>query len=141
MRKEAAEAGVDYVVSVDERGCLAEGAAENVGLVTAEGDLVFPRFDRVLSGITLSRVLQLTDRAQVGDIPLEEAYRAREMMLLGTSLDILPVVEFDGRPIGEGVPGPVARRLRQLIIRDILNNLAASTNVLPGQAEEALCRS
>ena len=45
--------------------------------------------------------------------------RAREMMLLGSSVKVAPVVEWDGQPIGDGKPGPVARALLQLLDEDM----------------------
>lgn len=130
MKMEALERGAHYAVSVDERGCLAEGAAENVGLVSAEGRLLFPRFERILHGITVSRVAELAPAAglgepEFGDLSLEDAFRASEMLMLGTSFDVLPVVQLDGRPIGGGRPGPVFRRVRELLLADLADPQAS----------------
>lgn len=134
MKREAVERGAHYAVSVDERGFLAEGAAENLGLVSAEGRLLFPRFERILHGITVSRLSELAPAAGLGepefrDLSLEDAFAAREMMLLGTSFDALPVVQLDGRPIGDARPGPVFRRVRELLLADVTANPQASEPV------------
>ncbi|MFH0809241.1 MAG: aminotransferase class IV [Pseudomonadota bacterium] len=135
MKKEAMDRGVDYAVSVDERGYLAEGAAENLALVSKDsGRLCFPRFKRILQGITVSRLAVLAPGGGLGepefaDMRLAEAFEASEMLLLGTSFDVLPVVELDGRPIGDGRPGPVFRRTREILLHDLYQNNEASEAV------------
>ena len=52
----------------------------------------------------------------------EEAYRAAEMMFLGTSLKVVPIVMYDGQPIGEGRPGPVTRALGKRLEEDMRHN-------------------
>jgi len=134
MKKEALDRGAQYAVSVDERGFVAEGATENVAFVSAEGQLLFPRFERILHGLTVSRVAALAPAAGLGevafvDLRLEEAFGMAEMMMLGTSFDALPVVSLDGRRIGDGRPGPVFRRVRELLLRDITENRQVSVSV------------
>ena len=45
-----------------------------------------------------------------------------EVMLCGTTLHVMPVREWDGRKVGQGKPGPVARRLRQALLEDMRSN-------------------
>jgi hypothetical protein len=52
-------------------------------------------------------------------VPLEQGRQAREMMLLGSSVKVASIVEWDGRPIGNGLPGPVARALLRLLEEDM----------------------
>lgn len=127
MKKEAEDAGVDYTVSLDEAEFLGEGPTENIAIVTAAGELLTPRFDRILRGITITRSLELaqqllTDKvlSAIGetDITAAQAYAASEMMLFGTTFDILPVVRYDDRRIGDGRPGAVYKALLQLIEKD-----------------------
>ena len=56
---------------------------------------------------------------QVCDIPVAEARAAREMLLIGSSVKVAPIVEWDGKPIGDGKPGPIARALRELLQNDM----------------------
>jgi branched-subunit amino acid aminotransferase/4-amino-4-deoxychorismate lyase len=56
---------------------------------------------------------------EVCDIPAAEARSAREMLLLGSSIKVASVVEWDGRPIGDGRPGPVASALLELLEQDM----------------------
>ncbi len=131
MKMEAINAGCQYSVALDEEEFLAEGSTENIGVVTKEGVLKFPGIERTLSGITAGRVFQLASdlkqNNEINDvmfdhIPIDEAYQAKEVFFTGTSLDILPVVRFDGRPIGHGSPGPVYDRLASLLRDDMTKN-------------------
>lgn len=135
MKKEAEDAGVDYTVSLDDEGFLGEGATENVGIITKSREFVVPRFSKVLRGVTITRVMELAaalvakgDLTGIGerDISPEDAYNAAELMVFGTSFDILPVVAYDERTIGDGKPGPIFRKLLALVREDI----AASPEML-----------
>ena len=128
MRKEAEDAGVDFTVSIDEQGFLAEGPTENIGIITLDRKFLVPRFDRILRGTTVSRAMELAeslldagDLARMGETDLtpEDAYHAAEMMMFGTSFDVLPVVNYDGHRIGDGQPGFFARKFRELLREDI----------------------
>jgi branched-chain amino acid aminotransferase len=130
MKKEAKDAGVDYPVSLDENGFLGEGATENVGIITKRGEFLIPRFRRILRGITVTRAVELargllgrelTDIAEA-DITRDQAYAAAEMFVFGTSFGILPVVEYDGRKIASGRPGPIFQKLLQLVFEDESRN-------------------
>jgi len=128
MKKEAEDAGVDFTVSIDEEGCLGEGSTENVGIITQDRELLVPRFDRILRGTTVTRVMELAaglldqgalTRVGEADITQAQAYEAAEVLVFGTSFDILPVVRYDDHPIGGGKPGPLAARLLELLRRDM----------------------
>ena len=128
IQLEAQERGLDNGVFVDAAGNVGESSNMNVAFVTADGILKHPRFDHILSGCTSLRLLELAavlvSRAlltdvRVCDIPVAEARAAREMMLIGSSVKVAPVVEWDGTPVGDGAPGPVARALRELLEQDM----------------------
>jgi len=138
MKKEAVDAGVDFVVSLDEDDCLAEGPAESIAIVTAQGELRFPAPGRVLPGTTLHRTAQLAEvlvsegllrSVAEGRIAREELFRAREVLVVGTTPDVLAVTEFEGRPVGGGKPGPVSKRLLQLLEHEIRFDPAFRTMV------------
>ncbi len=127
MQLEAQEAGLDNGVFVDDAGHVGESSNMNVAFVGADGVLRHPKFDHILSGCTSLRLLALA-RGLVGgmlrgvevcDIPVVEARAAREMLLIGSSIKVAAIVEWDGRPIGDGRPGPMARALRELLERDM----------------------
>ena len=138
MKKEAVAAGCPYSVALDEHGFLAEGSTENVGVLTIDGILKFPEFERILSGITVNRVFQLANElleegmirgVEFARISPDEAYQAEEMFLTGTSLGILPVVSYDGKRIGKGAPGRVYTKLSSLLWGDMTQNRGLLTEL------------
>ena len=127
MQLEAQEAGLDNGVFVDDAGHVGESSNMNVAFVGDDGVLRHPKFDHILTGCTSLRLLALA-RGLVGgplrgvevcDIPVAEARTAREMLLVGSSVKVAPIVEWDGKPIADGTPGPMARALRDLLERDM----------------------
>lgn len=138
MKKEAVDAGVDFVVAFDEDGYLAEGATENAGIVTRERVLQVPRPDRILVGTTMLRVMELAQTLirsgelvsiEHTDIPPESVKNAAEVLIFGTTPDVTAVTEFDGRAVGDGRPGPIWARLAALLRDDILHNPRMRTEV------------
>jgi 4-amino-4-deoxychorismate lyase len=128
MQMEAQEHGVDNGVFIDEAGNVGESSNMNVAFVMADGALKHPKFDHILSGCTSLRLLELATTLktrnlltsiEVCDIPVVEARGAREMLLIGSSVKVAPIVEWDGQRIGDGKPGPVARALRELLQDDM----------------------
>ena len=140
MKKEAVEAGVDFVVAFDDQGRLGEGATENIGVVTREGVLTFPCLEGILMGTTMMRVMELAKVAVdegllkdicFGDIDRKQIDSALEIFIAGTTTDVTAVYAFDGHPVGDGTPGPVHSRLSQLLNDDIRHNAALRTVVFP----------
>ena len=128
MQMEAQERGVDNGIFIDAAGNVGESSNMNVAFITADGMLKHPKFDHILSGCTSLRLLDLATRlqttgvlkgVQVCDIPVAEARAAREMLLIGSSVKVAPIVEWDQKPIGDGKPGPIARALRDLLQNDM----------------------
>ncbi|HKE83813.1 MAG TPA: aminotransferase class IV [Vicinamibacterales bacterium] len=128
MQMEAKERGLDNGVFIDEAGYVGESSNMNVAFVMKDGVLRHPRFERVLAGCTSLRLLDLAPSlvgkgvitgVDVGDVPVADARAAREMFLIGSSVKIAPIVEWDGQPIGDGKPGPVSKALLQLIENDM----------------------
>jgi 4-amino-4-deoxychorismate lyase len=128
MQMEAQERGVDNGIFIDAAGNVGESSNMNVAFITADGMLKHPKFDHILSGCTSLRLLELATRlqttgvlkgVQVCDIPVAEARMAREMLLIGSSVKVAPIVEWDGKPIGDGKPGPIARALHELLQNDM----------------------
>jgi D-alanine transaminase len=98
-------------------GTLTEGSHTSFFGVLDGTVLTTPRSHAILPGITRSLVLRLTQRAGV---PLREQSltrdslaRVSELFLTGTTTEVMPVVRVDGRPVAQGQPGPVTRRLQQ----------------------------
>jgi 4-amino-4-deoxychorismate lyase len=55
----------------------------------------------------------------VCDIPVADARAAREMMLIGSSIKVAPIVAWDKAPIHDGKPGPVTKALSELLEEDM----------------------
>jgi branched-chain amino acid aminotransferase len=131
IKKAALQAGVDFAVNWDENGHLAEGSTENIFLVSEDRELLVPEFEHVLRGVTVTRVLALAESLlesgllsglREARITREIAAAAREVMVCGTTLDVVPVTRWDGRPVGDGVPGPAAGELLRRLREDIAGN-------------------
>ena len=114
---EADVAGVDDALMLDLHGFVAETNATNVFLVQ-RGTLLTPTGDACLPGITRAIVLELAATAgietEVRNVSLSEVYTAEEVFTSGTMGELSPVLEVDGRIIGDGKEGPTTRRLREL---------------------------
>ncbi|MDR2339968.1 MAG: aminotransferase class IV [Deltaproteobacteria bacterium] len=125
VKKNAIEQGAEFGITFDSEGYLAEGPTENVAIVTKDGELLAPSWSRILKGVTLSRVL---DRAQdlvasgllrfAGnrDVHRDELWDLMaEAFLTATTYDVLPLTLWDGKEVGDGLPGPVTRELMGII--------------------------
>lgn len=130
MVMEAKEQGLDNGVFIDANGHVGESSNMNVAFVTTDNVLRHPKFDHILAGCTSQRLLALApalvDRGlikavEVCDVPVDDARAANEMLLIGSSIKVAPIVEWDGRPIGTGQPGPVQKALFELLEADMRN--------------------
>lgn len=114
---EANAAGVDDALMLDRQGFIAETNATHVFLVR-DGVVMTSRTVACPEGITRATVLDLCARhdipSRVDDLSLTEAYRADEAFCTGTMGELASVTEIDGRPIGDGSPGPLTHRLSHL---------------------------
>jgi len=114
---QANHAGADDALMLDVHGFVAETNATNVFLVK-RAELVTPHADSCLPGITRRKVLAIAREAGIPaterNVTLAEVWAADEMFTTGTMGELSPVLEVDGRPIGDGAPGPLTRRLQGL---------------------------
>jgi D-alanine transaminase len=118
LAKEAARAeGAREAWFVDAEGYVTEGASSNAWIVDRDGRLITRPIDQaILRGVTRTTLvdvvrrlgLELVERA----FTVAEAKAAREAFISAATNIAMPVVSIDGSPIGDGRPGPVARRLR-----------------------------
>ena len=125
MKREAVQSGCDYSLCFDDDGFLAEGAVENVCLVDAQGRLVVPELNNALTGTTLMRALDaVKDEMPVvfRQVTEDDVYLAREVILLGTTIDALSVIRFNKKPIHDVRPGPVSKKMRRFLIQDLQDN-------------------
>jgi 4-amino-4-deoxychorismate lyase len=134
---EAKDHGADNGIFIDERGMVAESSNMNVAFVTEDRIFRHPPFEAILSGITIQRVLKFAERLvhqgdlkeiRIGDVSVSEGRDAAEMMLIGSSIKVAPVVEWDGEAIGHGKPGAITRKLLKLWEED---TVSASDQLTP----------
>ena len=128
MQMEAKAAGFDNGVFIDADGHVGESSNMNVAFVTRNGVLAHPKFDSILAGCTSLRLLELAEglrvkgmvkAIEVRNVPVAEARASREMLLLGSSVKVASIVQWDDQIIGDGKPGPVAKALLQLLEEDM----------------------
>lgn len=111
----AADAGVDEVLQFRD-GNLSEGSSCNIWVVK-NGVMRAPvRDNLILEGIRYGFLEQLAADAGIPfesrPIPKAEVAEADELMLSSATKEVLPITQYDGRPVGSGTPGPVYARLR-----------------------------
>jgi branched-subunit amino acid aminotransferase/4-amino-4-deoxychorismate lyase len=109
-RREAEAAGADDALLVGQ-GLVLETATANVWW--RRGDRLFTPATRpgVLPGVTRGLVLAL-EAAEEGAFPLEDLRGAEEAFTTSSIREVMPVVAIDGKPVGDGRPGPAAARLQ-----------------------------
>ena len=125
MLREALEKGYDNPICFGEDGFVSEGATENCVIVTQDDELLIPEFTNTLRGTTLMRAIELLDpkvRVSYRKVPEDEIYNAKELILMGTTKDAVPVVRYNDKPIHDARPGPFAKLLRELLVKDIAEN-------------------
>ena len=121
LAKQAArQAGAFEAWMVEDDGIVTEGASTNAWLVEADGTLVtHPADHKILSGVMRNTLIRLARDAgmKVEERPftLDDAGAAAEAFVTSTSAPCIGIVSIDGRPIGDGRPGPVTLRLGRML--------------------------
>ena len=115
---EAERAGAGEGLMLNEQGYVAECTGDNV-FVVRDGRIVTPPIAAgALAGVTRAVVFELARELGIDireeNITRYDIYTADECFLTGTAAEIIPAVELDSRPVHDGKPGPVTRRLTEL---------------------------
>ncbi|KKJ78551.1 D-amino acid aminotransferase [Kiloniella litopenaei] len=110
-----------------EDGFVTEGSSNNAYIISKEGKIITRHLgNEILHGITRRAVLSLANEAdmEVEERPftLDEVRNAAEAFVTSATTFVTPVVSFDGEKIGDGKPGALTKRLRQLYIEQALNS-------------------
>src|SRR5579863_3569265 len=117
---EANHAGADDALMLDTRGFVAETNATHI-FIAHRGVLLTSRPVACPEGITRATVLDLCRSNSIAcfeqDLSQVEVYRADEMFCTGTMGELTPVIQVDGRTIGDGKPGPLTARLSALFAK------------------------
>lgn len=119
-KQAAVEAGAQEALLVRD-GFVTEGASTNAWIIDDKGDIITrPLSNDILGGITRQNLFDCAELLQMRIVEraftLEEAKAAREAFITAATLFVTPVIAIDGKKIGTGEPGPLARRLRETYI-------------------------
>lgn len=119
-KMEAKAQGCDDAWMVED-GFVTEGTSNNAYIVTKAGTLVTRNLSNsLLHGITRASVLKMAKESQIKieerPFTIEEAKDAAEAFITAASTFVCPVVEIDGAQLGDGRPGPMSKRLREIYI-------------------------
>jgi branched-chain amino acid aminotransferase len=114
---DAQRAGAHEAIMLNSAGYIAECTADNLFVVRA-GRLLTPSpQDGALEGVTRGTVLELAAEAGIqaaeAHLTRYDVYTADECFVTGTGAELMPVAEVDGRPIADGKPGAITRRLTE----------------------------
>ena len=117
----AKKAGCDDAWMVED-GYVTEGTSNNAYFVKGNKIVTRGLSNDILHGITRAAVLRFAAEAQFEVeerlFTIEEAQQADEAFITSATTFVQPVVEIDGAKIGDGVPGKVAARLREIYIEE-----------------------
>ena len=122
LAKQAArERGAYECLMYDEMGLITEGSSTNAWIVDEDGRLrTRDTQANILRGVTREAILKLVqaEGIELDERPfsVEEAKRAREVFVTAASSFVMPLVSLDGVKIGDGKPGPIATRLREVYL-------------------------
>ncbi len=120
LKKEALDQGALFGLFVDDQGFITESSTENLAYISERKEFVLPQFENILKGTTLIRLKNLIQEKHLmpivqKNIRLEDLSKASEIFFVGTTLDVLPVSDLQGKSIPVG---PWSARFRQLLIED-----------------------
>ncbi|MCG8563700.1 MAG: aminotransferase class IV [Desulfobacterales bacterium] len=104
-------------------GVMLEGTHSNFMAVMDNTLVTAPLSNYILGGITRNHVLKLAAdlgiRFEERPVYERDAHMATEMMVTGTTTEVTPIVTVNGNPVGDGKPGPIARKLQAALSSDI----------------------
>lgn len=114
---EANVAGVDSAIMLDVDGFVSETNDTNLFIVN-HGEVLTPTADSCLPGLTRQMILDICKEQGIPmaerRLSMTEVYTADEVFTSGTMGELTPILEADGRVIGEGKPGDMTKRLQSL---------------------------
>ncbi len=117
IKMEALQNGYAEGISLDVNGSVSEGSGENI-FVIRDGMIYTPPMSTgLLPGITRASVMTLAGELGIPvkemEIPREMLYIADEIFLTGTAAELTPVRSVDRITVGNGIAGPLTRKLQQ----------------------------
>ncbi len=117
----AKAAGCDDAWLIED-GHVTEGTSNNAYFVKGNTIVTRPLSKDILHGITRKAVLRMAEEAQMKVeerlFTIDEAKEADEAFTTSASAFVMPVVEIDGQQLGDGTPGPISKRLREIYLEE-----------------------
>ncbi|MDI9643089.1 MAG: branched-chain-amino-acid transaminase [Archaeoglobales archaeon] len=113
---EANVKGGDEAIFLDRNGYISEGSGDNI-FVVKKSKITTPPTINNLRGITRDVVIEIINRLGIpfseANLGLYDLYTADEVFVTGTAAEVAPIVEIDGRIIGDGKPGKITKRIME----------------------------
>ncbi|WP_153461840.1 branched-chain-amino-acid transaminase [Sediminibacillus terrae] len=126
VKLEANQAGVDEALMLNDQGYVTEGSADNVFVVKDDIIITPPVYLGALEGITRNAIIDLAKENgyTVKETPFtrHDVYVADEVFLTGTAVEVIAVVEVDGRKINDGRPGRITNQLLKEFWKVVTND-------------------
>ena len=121
-RVEANQYGADEALLLDVQGYVSEASADNF-LIVQNHSVIAPPTSTNLPGVTRETAIDLAEKIGIRTIEkpftLYDVWASNEAFITGTAAEIGPVVEVDGRMIGDGKPGKITKQLMKAF-RDLV---------------------
>ncbi|MBP7843950.1 MAG: aminotransferase class IV [Proteobacteria bacterium] len=131
MTKETVDRKLNFLVCLDSENYVAEGPTENIALLTKNGEFIAPKFENMLKGTSLLRIMDLAEKnkKQLGitnvrndNLSAKDFENAAEVFIIGTTMGILPVSEFNSIKLKSNHLDSCAHRLKELLENDFSTN-------------------
>lgn len=119
---EVLQNGYDEAILLTDEGHVCEGPGENIFIYKNNQLITPPPSDNILEGITRRTIIELASK-ELGievverSIARTELYSAQEAFFSGTAMEVTSIVEIDNRKIGDGKPGEVCKKIKELFLK------------------------
>jgi branched-chain amino acid aminotransferase len=127
QKSEAELNGFDEALVMTPDGHASEGSAANLFVVRDGVLLTPPVSDDILEGVTRKAILGLAADlgipTEIRSIDRSELYICDEVFLVGTGVQVSPVIEVDHRAVGDGKIGPISRKISERYFAAVRGNV------------------
>ena len=121
LARQAAQESGAYEALLHRDGMFTEGAATNAFFVVKGVLRTYPLSNYILPGITRVEIVQLIHELRLPfeerPVALAELSHVEEIFVCGTTTDVQPLVEIDGKTVGNGKPGPLTVKLKEALAK------------------------
>lgn len=113
-------------------GIVTEGSSTNLFIIKDGMIYTHPANHLILNGITRQVVFKLADECEIPfsetAFSKEELLHADEVFLSSTTMEVCPIVQIDGQPVSQGVPGPITKQLQEAFVNEIKRTTLSETS-------------